>query len=409
MGANINMAFTERELRSKNIMKQLFRMPSWTPAYNRDGEMIQVPMVGISGNTSPLADIKYNKYNTQNYYLISNFNIKFTPVEWMILKSTFSPNFKFERVGEYLDPLSTKSSGGGSMTNTQSLSYIWDNQLSISKDFNLHHIDFDFIHSMQMDKYEYLYGYGWGLPFNSEFYNVGSASTINTASSFGKKHIVVVIPPGLIIHLGGKYLITGSARWDGSSKLSEGNKWAFFPSAAIAWRVSEEGFMQSAEWISNLKARLSFGYTGNNNISSYVTQFAVDNQTYYDWNGTIANGFKPSAIANKDLTWERTREWNLGIDFGFFDSRISGEVNLYDKLSLNLLMDRKLAMPTGWASMMDNVGSVSNKGIEIQLRTINIQTRDFTWETNFTFSTNENKIVELYGKKEDDVGKPLVY
>src|SRR5690606_29956327 len=118
----------------------------------------------------------------------------------------------------------------------------------------------------------------------------------------------------------------------------------------------------------------------------YTTMTALPRQTYYDWDGTTANGFIPEQIPNPNLTWERTREWNLGIDFALFRNRVSGEVNLYDRLSLDLLMERKLAMPTGWASMMDNVGSLSNKGVELQLTTVNIESGDFSWETTFTYA-----------------------
>ncbi|MDT0677584.1 SusC/RagA family TonB-linked outer membrane protein [Autumnicola musiva] len=401
MGANINLAYSERELRSGTVMQQLFRAPNWAPAYDENGDEILLPLRGMSGNTSPLADLK-NRFNDEDFYVLSNFYVQFQPIDWLSLRSTFSPNFHLNRHGEYWDPAQTKSGAGAQMSNSQDFSYIWDNHLRLSKDFGDHSFNYDFIYSMQMDRNEYLYGFGWDLPFNSEFYNVGSASSLNTASSF-EKSTLMSYTNRINYSFKDKYLVTGTLRWDGSSRLAEGNKWASFPSGAVAWRVSEENFLKNSPTINNLKFRLSYGYTGNNNISPYTTQFAVSNQTYYDWNGTMANGFRPSAIANKSLTWERTREWNLGVDFGFFNNRISGEINLYDRLSLDLLMSRKLAVPTGWASMMDNVGSVSNKGIELQLRTINIQSRDFSWETNFTFSTNENKIVDLYGKKEDDV------
>ncbi|HYH57080.1 MAG TPA: SusC/RagA family TonB-linked outer membrane protein, partial [Anseongella sp.] len=402
MGTNINLAYTNRGLRSRNVMKQLFRMPPYAPAYTLEGEMIRQPMVGISGNVSPLAELEHNKYDTEEYYLISNFYLQYKPVEWLSLKSTFSPNITFLREGEYWDVLSTGNNNGGSMISDEAFSYVWDNQLHASKAFDEHQFDYDFIFSTLLDRNKNLYGFGWGLPFNSEYYNLGSATTLNTTSNF-EKSTLMSFTNRLNYSFRDRYLLTASARWDGSSRLAPGNKWAFFPSAAIAWRASEEGFLKDAAAVSNLKFRLSFGYTGNDNISPYETQFAVNTQTYYDWDGTLANGFRPSAIANKGLTWERTREWNLGLDFGFLKNRISGEFNVYDKLSLNLLMEHKLAVPTGWAVMMDNVGSVSNKGIELQLRTLNVQTENFSWETNFTFSTNRNEIVELYGKKEDDV------
>jgi TonB-linked SusC/RagA family outer membrane protein len=404
IGTNINLAHSERELGSGNAMRQLFRMPPFSPAYDENGDIIRQPMPGISGNVSPLAELKYNKHNTQAYYLISNFYLEYKPVQWISLKSTFSPNIRYERFGEYWDPLATGSSGGGQMSTSTDFSYIWDNQLRIGKEFNAHRIDYDFVYSVQYDRFEYLYGFGWGLPFNSEFYNLGSApqTGLNTSSSYEQSSLMS-FTNRLNYGFLDKYLLTATARWDGSSRLAPGNKWAFFPSAAIAWKLSEESFIENISAVSSLKLRLSYGYTGNDNISPYETQFAVSTQTYYDWDGKVANGFRPSAIANKDLTWERTREWNLGLDFGFKNDRITGEVNVYDKLSLQLLMRRKLAVPTGWGEMWDNVGSLSNKGVEVQLKTVNIKTKNFTWETNFTFSANKNAIVELYGKKEDDV------
>lgn len=411
-GANINLAYSDRELRGENLMQQLFRMPPYAPGFDSAGNMIRQPMTGISGNVSPLAVLKYNKNNTQEYYLVSNFYLQFKPKDWLSLKSTFSPTLQMRRQGIYRDALETGSNNVGLMNTTNNFTYVWDNQAHISKTFGDHRLDYDFINSMLMFRSEYLYGYGNGLPFNSEFFNLGSASQFNVASNFSK-NTLLSFTNRINYSFKDKYLVTATARWDGSSKLAPGHKWAFFPSVGLAWRISDEDFLSTANAVSMLKLRTSFGYTGNDNIDPYQTQLTVDRQTYYDWDGRIANGFRPSALTNEALTWERTREWNFGLDFGFFNNRVTGEVNVYDKLSLNLLMERKLAVPTGWARMLDNIGSVSNRGIELQLRTVNISTKDFRWETSFNFAKNRNKIVELYGKKEDDVanrwfiGKPV--
>jgi hypothetical protein len=118
----------------------------------------------------------------------------------------------------------------------------------------------------------------------------------------------------------------------------------------------------------------------------------------------VANGFGPGGIANTRLSWEKTREFNIGVDFGFFGGRISGSVDVYDRLSKELLLGRRLPMETGWTSVTANIGSVSNKGYEVALTTVNIKTKNLSWETSFTFSKNENAIEELYGSKEDDLG-----
>jgi TonB-dependent starch-binding outer membrane protein SusC len=126
---------------------------------------------------------------------------------------------------------------------------------------------------------------------------------------------------------------------------------------------------------------------------------------YYNYGATAVNGFAPGLPVNPALTWEKTKESNLGLDFGFFQERISGTVELYDRLSDGLLMKRRLAVESGVTEMTDNIGSVRNRGIELSLNTVNIQTRDFRWSTNFNFAKNNNEIVSLYGRTEDVVGE----
>ncbi len=404
IGANINLAFSNRELVSRQgYTQQLFRMPTYAPAKDKNGNTIQSPMIGISSNVNPYAFLDSNsQYSVEQFNILTNFYLGFAPAKWIKLKSTFSPSATFQRTGEYFDRFASRSISVARMWNDNKLSYIWDNQLNINKEIGKHTISYDFIQSSQFDRLVSSFVFGRDVPFQSLWYNVQSAPIRDATSGFSKSTLLS-FTNRFNYSFNDKYLFTATMRWDGSSKLSEGNKWASFPSGAIAWKMKDESFLKDVSQIDNLKLRISYGYTGNNNIAPYSTQSALNSQTYYDWDGTSANGFIPSAISNSKLTWERTREWNFGTDFGLFGNRISGEINVYDRLSKDLLMNRKLAIPTGWANMIDNVGSVSNKGIEIQLKTVNIDGADFKWETNFIFSTNKNKIVELYGAKKDDV------
>lgn len=414
IGANINLAYSDRELISRQgYTQQLFRMPSYAPAKDVNGNTIQSPMIGISSNVNPYAFLDSNsQYNIEQFNILSNFYLGYKPVNWISLKSTFSPSATFQRTGEYFDRFASRSISVARMWNDNRLSYVWDNQLNINKEIGRHAVSYDFIQSSQFDRLVSSFVFGRDVPFQSLWYNVQSAPQRDATSGFSKSTLLS-FTNRFNYSFDDKYLVTATIRWDGSSKLSQGNKWASFPSGAVAWKIKEESFLKNISQIDDLKLRVSFGYTGNNNIAPYSTQSALNSQTYYDWDGTTANGFLPSALSNSELTWERTREWNFGTDFGFFGNRITGEINVYDRLSKDLLMNRKLASPTGWASMIDNVGSVSNKGIEIQLKTINIEKGDFKWETSFIFSTNKNKIVELYGAKKDDVanrwfiGKPI--
>src|SRR3546814_8788413 len=136
-----------------------------------------------------------------------------------------------------------------------------------------------------------------------------------------------------------KYQLTLTGRADGSSKLAAGHKWAFFPSAAIAWRVSEEDFLQDAKALSNLKLRLSYGVVGNDAVSPYSTQASIA-QTLYDWGGNAAIGFAPGAIANRSLGWEKSSAVNLGIDFGLFKNRITGKVDISSRNTEDHILSR---------------------------------------------------------------------
>src|SRR5690606_9046265 len=209
-----------------------------------------------------------------------------------------------------------------------------------------------------------------------------------------------------------KYQLTLTGRADGSSKLAHGHKWAFFPSAAVAWRVSDEDFFQQVKALSNLKLRLSYGVVGNDAVDPYSTQAAIA-QTLYDWGGDAALGFAPGAIANRSLGWEKSKEINIGIDFGFFRNRISGSVDIYSKKTEELILSRALPQHTGFGSITANVGSTSNKGVEAALSTVNIQTDNFSWKTTATFAKNNNKTLELPADNKDvaghgwSIGRPI--
>ncbi len=161
-----------------------------------------------------------------------------------------------------------------------------------------------------------------------------------------------------------------------------------------------------------MKLRLSYGVTGNDAISIYGTSQGIS-RLNYDYGGNVISAYYKNGLANKNLSWEKTHEINVGLDFGFFNNRINGAIDVYQRDAKDLIMKRNIPKTTGWSSVWDNIGWVRNRGVEIGLNTVNIQGKDFGWETNITFSKNTNKIVELYNGKQDDVankwfiGKPL--
>ena len=192
-----------------------------------------------------------------------------------------------------------------------------------------------------------------------------------------------------------RYLFTASLRADGSSKFRSGNKFSYFPSAAFAWRISEENFMRSQKVVSNLKLRLSYGRTGNQSIGAYSTfdrmSFAY---TLYS-EKILAGGVYPSQIGSQNLRWETTDQYNAGLDLGLFDNRINLTVDFYRKNSMDLLLQQPVSHTTGADFIVNNVGSVRNQGLEVTLNAMVLQTRNFWWESNFNLSINRNKVTDL--------------
>ncbi|WP_343701761.1 TonB-dependent receptor [Chitinophaga sp.] len=194
-----------------------------------------------------------------------------------------------------------------------------------------------------------------------------------------------------------KYLLTATFRGDGSSKFAPERRWGYFPSAAIAWNMQEENFLQPVKAVSNAKLRLSYGITGNNRVGNFewFDRLTQSIQGYSFNNGTPSSTINPANIANKDLRWERTAQLNLGYDLGLFRNRIEFTVDLYRKITNDLLLRADLPPSTGFGTAFKNIGRLKNEGIELSLNTVNIAKGDFTWQSNFNISFNKNTILEL--------------
>lgn len=191
-----------------------------------------------------------------------------------------------------------------------------------------------------------------------------------------------------------RYLFTATVRADGSTVFSSNKKWGFFPSFSAAWRVSEEAFMKDVKWISNFKIRLGWGTVGNDNIPNYLSLDLYEANKYGIGNSSVTV-LNPKQLRNKNLKWEGSNTTNLGIDLGFFDNRLNVTAEFFIKNTKDLLLSQSLAHITGFDSQMQNVGKIQNKGIELSLNSTNIQTRNFTWQTNFNISFIRNTLKSL--------------
>ena len=198
-----------------------------------------------------------------------------------------------------------------------------------------------------------------------------------------------------------RYLATFTMRWDGSSRFADGNRWGTFPSVALGWKVKNEQFLRSAEWLSDLKLRLGWGITGQQNIGQdfyYMPLYNVgDDYAQYPIGNDYMHTLRPNAF-NKDLTWEKTTSWNAGLDFAFLNNRIDGSVDYYYRETKDLISVVDVEAGTNFNNQIwKNIGKLRNYGLEFTLNARPVQNRDFTWQVTYNFMWNRNKITELYG------------
>jgi len=330
----------------------------------------------------------------------------------------FGPDFSYFRDGMYIDANSVANGGStsyASKVDSNTFSYTLDNLLYYDKAVGDHSFGVTLLASqtkyrMDMDSIT-----GNGVPLASSLWNALTSGTVTGAISTKSN----LTEQQLLSYMGrlnysykDKYLLTVSAREDGSSVLSAGHKFSWFPSAALAWRISKEGFMK-ATWVDDLKLRVGAGVTGNSAVQPYSTQGATTS-LFYPFLSTNTAGSIPNAIlANKNVGWEKTTQYNIGVDFHLFNSRVSGSADVYTSKTTDLLMSRSIPTVTGYTSTLDNVGETANKGVDVSLTTVNIRQRNIIWSTTITAAWQKDHIVKLSNGTQPDInngwfpGQPL--
>ncbi len=401
-GINMYGTHSVRDTGNSDLLQDAFRLrPTYHPVDLVTGE----EMWSYSNGQYNAITTQKNELNkTKKYNLLSNIYLNIKPIKNLSLKTTFSPNINLEEIGQYRGKYTKANKGQNKATSNYAknsyVDWVWDNQVTYNFQKNEHRLDVTGVFSMQQTQDETLKGIGNGLSYNSLWYNLaGGADSNSSSSGFTKTNLMSYLARANYVYKN-KYFVTASIRFDGSSKLAEGNKWGAFSSAALAWRISEENFMKNLSWLSNLKLRLSFGQTGNDNVSAYQTQGTISGAKYYSFGTNDVIGYVPNNLRNLELGWERTTEYNIGLDFGFLDNRISGSIEYYNRLTDDLIMNKTLPVTLGYSSVKANVGSVRNKGFEAIINSENIRTKDFSWTTSLNFAYNKNSIVDLQYKED---------
>jgi len=422
-GFSTNLATSLNSNGSRNSVNNGFAMTPLMKAFYWEGENIGQPILqpgkdpvlypnggGPTSTFNPIVDRQNSKDDTRSNDVTANLYFQYSPINEIILKTSFAPAYKKMTQGVFYgaESESRRNQATNYAENIQDdfFSYTWDTQANYLNSWGDHSINLLGLFSVYDMKMEGSNMIVTNMPFDVDWYNLSSGS-VQSQGSYFTHYSMLSYVTRLNYDYMGKYLATLSSRWDGSSKFQKGSRWGMFPSAAFAWRVSEEDFMShTSGWLSNLKMRLSYGLTGNNaSVGAYETQAMAGIKYNYNFGNKPVIGYG-SALSNADLTWEKTYEFNVGIDYGLLDNRLSGSIDLYNRISKDLLMELETPLEVGSStgSIWDNVGKVKNSGVELQLKTVNVNNRDWNWTTSFTFAYNRNEILELNGGKEDLVG-----
>jgi TonB-linked SusC/RagA family outer membrane protein len=408
ISTTLNYIIKDQDLR-RDPLNQANKISPLGAAYNEDGTVNRLPF-GDSSTLNPLVDEDRNSYvnNTKENRFFGAVSGIWTPFENFTFTTRLGLDRSNSRTGLFSGPftldvgpdgLSLARAENGSFNRTTFENFANYNYTSGSGNHEIQGLLGTSIWKTVQEDYSaegrnlssltFLYN---NLGASQEQIRVGSSLREQQMSSFfGRLNYIYK----------SKYLLTAVMRADGSSVLSEGNKWGLFPSGAASWIISQEDFLKESKYISNLKLRASYGISGNSAVSPYQTKGVLARSTYAFDNGSAeeaAYGYYPALVATPGLTWETTGTVNFGLDFGFFNNRISGTLDVYRQDTKDLLMQRAIPGTSGFTTAWDNVGETRNRGIEALLSSNIIVPADidgFGWSTDFTFTANKEEIKKL--------------
>lgn len=378
---------------------------------DEEGNLEYYPMSRNTLFYNPMSDCNAIEDKTNRNVFISTFADITLPIKGLSFRTNFGYNYRNNFAGTYYGRntlTGSKVDGAASIENTHYWDYTWENILKYENTFGKHKIDATGLFSIQETSKQYSKQSAESF-VNDEggYHNMAGGEKNKSLSSSLTETALLSYMIRLNYAYAGKYLLTLTGRSDGYSAFGANNKYAFFPSAAAAWNISSEEFMENTRnWLDMMKLRVSYGANGNQGINAYQTLDRLS-LTQYIWGdgGSTVNGvyLPTNGVGNPNLKWETTYTFNIGIDFGLFNGRLSGNIDFYIANTKDLLMNRTVPYMNGYRSILDNIGQTRNVGVEFALNSINVETKDFLWKTNVNFSLNRDKIVKLQENGKDDI------
>jgi TonB-linked SusC/RagA family outer membrane protein len=354
----------------------------------------------------PLNNLYVDHADTRNdLLLVGNAKVTVPWVKGLTYEFNYSNNNYYRTYNRFYPVTVPEGSGnkGQAIKNpSQERNWTYNNIITYLRTFGNHQVNATLLYSQEGRNAESstINAQGFDNPVLG-YNNVSLGTTVTVASTAWQENSISYMAR-LNYSFKNRYLLTATIRRDGYSGFGENNKFANFPSVSLGWILTDESFMDFAEDL-YLKLRTSYGENGNQGIGRY-SSFSRMTADYYVYGPTTSIAVYPSSLGNADLGWETTASFNVGLDFGFFNRRINGSLDLYKAQTTDVLVQRALPPTTGYPSVWTNIGAIDNKGIELELNSVNL-TGQLGWETNFVFSLNRDKISKLYGDENDkDIG-----
>lgn len=369
-----------------------------TAAYDADGNLIVFPNGGK--DISPLADEQASAFadNELQSRVVPSLFGELTM--WGVsLRSTVGADITGRRRGQFASPNTIQQAAAASSaayTTATGRNYSWENVATYRKEIGDHSVTLTGVGSYLSFKQDTASAVGRNQLLPTQlFFNLGGAREGLGLSSSYRESSLLSTAARLNYDWRDRYLVSFTGRFDGSSRLSVDNQWAFFPAAAVAWRMNTEPFLRDKQWIDDLKLRVSYGVSGNDAVNPYSTQASLVSLPF-SFDETLAPGYTFSGqVGNADLKWELSRTTNIGLDVALWNSRVSASIDAYRTNTTDLLLQRFLPLSTGDSSVVQNIGATQSNGFELSLSSQNLRRGRVTWGTTVTFSRDREKIVSL--------------
>lgn len=394
----------------QDARRTMIEFVPWMPVYDANGDYTNYASstlgssLGFESMANPVDILNNQKRMNYNTQIFGNATLTFHLLPGLDLKTLFGvdahkKNYKYYS-SVHLVNLSSPN-GYAEMSNTNTTFWQEETYLNYNNTFGKHRINAMAGLSWQERIYDYatMNNNGYSDDF-FEYNNMGAAKNLNSMGSDWNRWAMNSYFVRGAYTYDDKYSATVTARVDGSSKFGKDNKYAFFPSAGLAWNISNEDFLKDNEVINALKLHTSYGLTGNSEIDPYTSLSSVSSGTLLNDGAREAYTYV-STLGNSSLKWEKTAQWDLGFNLNLYKNRLNFDISYYYKKTTDLLLSRPVPYSTGFTSVMDNIGSVQNKGLDIMVNSVNVNSKDFSWSSTLNMNYNKNEVLKLGENNED--------